>query len=358
MRQLISMLKKRDYTIYFLSTNPFPYTPIPSQEPNIFINQEKTISGLMDTVATTYTTGQSSHAILIGPYGSGKSHALKYIERLIKEISTEDDEKKAIACYISSLGTSFLHIYREFMEKVGLEVIRETINAPLTFDLSYNISRIFDVLNDTELYLYAWRWLLGERLESRDRSRLGVSRNMDDILALSTFQRVIDQLRINGYGLICLLIDELETINELYPYQRQAMFNNLRRMIDDNPKGLCSIYACTPAGWDEILERSLAFSRRLSRNLLYLSRLNEEETVQVIKEYLQSYRNLQHKSGKMFSDLHPFTHEAALELHGLSRGNIGELVKYCNLAIDRGLDEGLTKIDSEDITKLLTDFRG
>ena len=351
-------LEMRNYSKYLLSKNPFPYTPIPGREPEIFVNQETAISRLIDTVATTYRTGHSSHAVLIGPYGSGKSHALKYIQKMIKETSREKPQNEAIACYIPSPGSGFLHIYREFMERVGLKTIRKTFNTGLASDVPYNVLRISEAMNDNDLHLHAWRWFLGERLKASERSRLGVSRNLDDTLALSTFQHVIEQLRMSEYRLICLLIDELETVNELYPYQRQAMFNNLRRMIDDNPEGFCSVFACTPAGWDEILEKSIALSRRLSRNLIYLSRLKEEDAINLIREYLLTCRDLQGTKGKMsFSDLHPFTYEAAVELFHLSKGNIGELVKYCNLAIDKGIDSGFSEIDLSDLAELLVEFR-
>jgi len=347
-------IKKRDYSRFYLSKNPFPYTPIPDQVPFLYVNQEKTITGLLDTISTTYHTGRSSHAVLIGPYGSGKSHALKYIESLIREIDNE--ERKSIACYISSLGTSFRHIYREFMERIGLPLVQEIIKDAEIDILPYNISRVLSALKESG-DLHAWRWFLGEMLDGRERRRLGISRNIDDILALSLFQTTIHLLHENGFNLICLLIDELETINELYPYQRQAMFNNLRRMIDDNTRGLCSICACTPAGWDEILGRSLAFSRRLSRNLFYLSRLSEKETVQVITEYNKGFRTLPEIYDITIDELHPFTIEACKELYQVSGGNFGELVKYCNIVIDRALDNDLEKIASQDVLDLLADYR-
>ena len=357
------VLKTRDYSQYHLSENPFPYTPIPSREPRIFVNQEKAISQLIDVVSITYTTGHSSHAVVIGPYGSGKSHTLRYIEKTIKESIQEGSDRKALSCYISSPGSGFLHIYREFIEKLGLDKLQEIVRDPSFGNLSYNVSRIFKALNNNELRLHAWRWILGDRLEARERSYLGVSRNLDYTLALSTLEHIIQLLRKEGHTLICLLIDELETVNELYPYQRQSMFNALRRMIDGNPEGLCTIFACTPAGWDQILESSIALSRRLSRNLVYISRLTREEAISLIEEYLRSCRIKQkrrifQRKQNLHSNLHPFTPDAVKEIFQLSKGNIGELVKYCNLAIERGLDADLSQIDSLSLTELLAEFRG
>lgn len=349
--------KTRDYSQYNLSENPFPYTPIPSREPRIFVNQEKAISRLIDVVSITYTTEHSSHAVVIGPYGSGKSHALRYIEKTIKESVREDSDRKALSYYISSPGADFLHIYRGFIENLGLNKLQEIVRDSSFDSLPYNISRIFKALNENEAHIHAWRWICGDRLEARERSYLGVSRNLDCISALSTLEHIIQLLRKEGYSLICLLIDELETINELYAYQRQSTFNALRRMIDENLEGLCTIFACTPAGWDQILESSIALARRLSRNLIYLSRLTREEAISLVEEYLQSCRIFEREQ-KSHLNLDPFTVDAVEEIFQLANGNIGELVKYCNLAIERGLDSSVSQIDSSSLSELLAEFRG
>lgn len=351
------VLKTRDYSQYHLSENPFPYTPIPSHEPRIFVNQEKAISRLIDVVSITYTTGRSSHAVVIGPYGSGKSHTLRYIEKTIKESIQKVSDQKALSCYISSPGTDFLHIYREFIEKLGLNKLQEIVRDSSFSNVPYNISCIFKALNDNGSRIHAWRWILGDRLVARERSFLGVSRNLDCTFALSTLGHIIQLLKKEGYTLICLLVDELETINELYPYQRQSMFNALRRMIDENPEHLCTIFACAPAGWDQILESSIALARRLSRNLIYLSRLTREEAISLVEEYLQSCRIFERKQ-KSHLNLDPFTVDAVEEIFQLAKGNIGELVKYCNLAIERGLDSNVSQINSSSLSELLAEFRG
>lgn len=357
------ILETRDYSQYNLSENPFPYTPIPSSEPDIFVNQENVISQLINVVSTTYVTEHSSHAVVVGPYGSGKSHTLRYLEKLIKESIREEPDRKTLSCYIPSPGSGFIHIYRDLIERMGLAKLEE-IAAESSFDrLPYNMSRVFKAFNDNKLNLHAWRWILAEKLQAKERSYLGLSRNLDDSLALSVLEHIIKLLRKRGYTLICLLIDELETINELYPYQRQAMFNALRRMIDDNPQSLCTIFACTPAGWDEILKSSIALSRRLSRNLIYLSRLTREEAINLIKGYLNRRRvkrgrSILPKKSRLHSNLYPFTKDATEKIFQLSKGNVGELIKYCNIAIERGLDAALLQIDSSNLTDLLSEFWG
>ena len=354
------ILKRRDYSLYHLLRNPFPYTPIPSNRPEIFVNQEKAISQLIDVVSTTYITGLSCHAVVIGPYGSGKSHTLKYIKKIIDESLKNTENKWCIVCYIPSPGSKFIDIYKEFVESVKINRLKRIAETVSLSFLPHNLTRALQSLNSDETKPLAWRWILGETLEAKKRGRLGVSGNLDNELALSNMKHIIQLLRKEESGFVCLLIDELETINELYTYQKQSLFNALRHMIDDNPEGLCTIFACTPAGWDEILNNSMALSRRLSRNLIYLSRLNKKEVTNIIKKYLQTSRIklAMPKTEDTHLGLFPFTQDALEEIYQLSMGNVGELVKYCNLALDKGLDEGLPQIDSESLSRILSEFSG
>jgi len=337
----------RDYSRYNLKSNPFPYTPVPNDDPEIFIGQDHVLDRLTEIISTCYTSGSSGHAVIIGPYGSGKSHAMKYLRKIIR-VHNLENRNELFVCYISSLGQSFLNIYQEFMEQLGHKAFTEVIQNYNMKDTPYNILTIFDNVLDDDYSLDAWRWILGEKLEASTRSKLGVSRNVDDMLALSLFQITLRCLMHSGFRFVCLLIDELETVNELYPYQRQSLFNNLRRMIDENTKGLCTIFSCTPTGWDEIMGRSLALTRRVSRNIIYMNRLTRNDSRNVIEEHLKNYRY----SDIAENGIQPFTDESLETLYDVSQGNIGELVKYCNRIIDTALDNNLAQITSNDITQL------
>jgi hypothetical protein len=338
----------RDYSRYNLKANPFPYTPVPNDDPEIFVGQDRVLERLTEIISTCYTSGSSGNAVIIGPYGSGKSHAMKYLRKIIRTHNFET-RNELFVCYISSLGQSFLNIYQEFMEQLGHKSFTEAVQNYDMKDTPYNILTIIQNLLDEDNALDAWRWILGEKLESSARSQLGISRNIDEMLALNLFQITLKCMMQNGVKLVCLLIDELETVNELYPYQRQSLFNNLRRMIDENTMGLCTIFSCTPNGWDEIMGRSLALTRRVSRNIIYMNRLSRDDTRQVIEEHMKNYRLYDVTE----NTLYPFTDDSLETLYEVSQGNIGELVKYCNQIIDSAMDQGLPQITSSDITMVL-----
>lgn len=374
MSQGLFKLELRDYSPYFLERNPFPYTQVPEEKPVIYVDQEKVLGKLSDIISTVYSTGRSNHAVVVGPSGLGKSHTLKYIQKMIGE----QIGGKALSCYISSPGQDFIHVYRSFIQRLGLEKMEAFAKADV--EMSRNLRRALEALKEEKTAIAAWRWLLGEPLSSKELHRLGLSQNVDGPLSLNILQQTLSILRSSGYRFTCLLIDEMETINQLHIVRRQAMFNALRHLIDGNPYGLCFIFACTPAGWSEIFKYALALSRRISRNVLYLESMTKEQAGEFVAEYVRFHRKGTTKlrqalrldrslldrvlgrrpkrEAKALLALYPFTLDAISKIHELSKGSAGEVIKYCNLAIDYGLDNKRKLIDAKAIDDMVAELGG
>jgi len=363
--------KRCDYSRYFLTKNPFPYVSIPGDSNITYVDQEQARSTLLDVIASVCHTGLSNHAVVVGPYGSGKSHTLKYIAQTINQKKICGDSR-ALVCYIPQPGSSLLDVHRQTLTELGFEVISSLgkhIDNKQMFDSE--VYRVIRLLNQsTEEKLAAWRWLTGERLDISLRNKIGVSKNLDDESALLVLKQILHLLQEDGYRLLCLLIDELETVNELILMKRQKLFNGLRHLIDNAPRNLSLIFGCTPAGWDEILENAYALARRLSRNIVYLERLNPEKIAQVVSRYIQPYRirttelrtlilknNPSSRELAQQLELFPFKPSVLPEMFRLSRGNIGELLKYCNIAVDRGLHKGFDYIDANRFNELTIEFQ-
>ena len=85
---LLDLLKglevEKDYSKFGLTTNPFPKAGIAPLSVNFTsdarINAIRRIAG---SIAYTYKSNRWSGILVIGAYGSGKSHALKYMHYLI-----------------------------------------------------------------------------------------------------------------------------------------------------------------------------------------------------------------------------------------------------------------------------------
>ncbi|MFQ6086031.1 MAG: BREX system ATP-binding domain-containing protein, partial [Candidatus Bathyarchaeia archaeon] len=270
-------LRVRDYSRYFLTKNPFPYTSVPEERPVLYVDQERAARRLSDVLSSTITTGRSSHAILVGPYGSGKSHTLLYVRDIVTR-QFASSGGRAFACYISRPGTDYLHIHRSFLRELGLETVADLARRQMDKVYSSDLRQALEVLQDPKTSMEAWRWMLGERIYPRSLQKMGLSQNVDVQFALTIFQQVQSMLSADGYSIVCLLIDEMEMINQLHVLKRQAMFDALRHLVDENPTNLCLVFACTPAGWDEIFKYAFALSRRLSRNVVYLESMTKATT--------------------------------------------------------------------------------
>jgi len=172
-------------------------------------------------------------------------------------------------------------------------------------------------------------------------------------------------LRKAGFCLVTLLIDELETVNELDILRRQKLFNAFRHLLDDNPRNLSVVFACTPAGWDEILGSAYALARRISRNVIYLESLDEKKVEAVLSGYISRYRIEDETRIKALTptidkdsiDIFPFTKSAITELLRVSQGNIGEIIKLSNVAIDRALMSQRACIDNNALNELLPEYQ-
>lgn len=354
-------LKVRDYAPYFLTQNPFPYTPVPDDRPTLMVDQERAMGRLLDVISTARNTGRSNHAVIIGPYGSGKSHILKHLQSVIEERFA----RTMLACYIPTLGRDFLHLYRSFMADLGMSRLSELAKVAEDAGIPPSLSSALKALQDEETRGKAWRWLIGDEL-SVELHELGISRRIDPTFAQSVLKVILSLLRRVGRSVVCLLIDEMEVLSEIEIERRQAMLDSLRHLVDDNPQGLCFIFACTPAGWDDVFKYGLALARRLSRNVVYLESLTEQTAREFVAAFVRRFRtgekglkrHLKEKGmPKELIDTFPFTADGIAKLFEASRGNTGEMVKYCNMAVDHGIDAKRNVIDAHAVGDMMAELR-
>jgi hypothetical protein len=356
-----------NYSRLCLKGNPFPYVSVPEEEPSYYFDQEAALKCLLRVLASTHATASSNHAVLVGTYGSGKSHTLKHLaERVKNELNRAN--RKAVAFYVPHPGLGIIDVYRSIVAQLGPNAFAKLSSfvderAHYQFELYRPIRVISQKSNEM---LNAWRWLTGEKLEISQRNKLGVGRNIDDKWAIDAFKQIMMLLRRAGYNLVAILIDELETVNELDLFRRQRLFNTFRHLFDDNPNNLSVVFACTPAGWDEILANAFALARRISRNVVYLEALDEKRIQAVIEGYIKKSRTrtddlksvLKELGDQTTGSIYPFTLAAVPELLRLCQGNIGELIKYCNLAIERAaMDTQCKAIDAKVLNNLLPEFQ-
>lgn len=362
------MKQGNHYSKYYLSENPFPVVPIPEERPKIYGANKGALERIVWQLQKVARTNRPIHIVLVGPYGSGKTHLLRYLANLAsKQI------KGALAAYVPHPGPDFTSIYRRFIDSIGYERLRSLSERmheeQLKREIIYHdFVTALAGLNDDDKTIEAWRWLTANSLTLEERRALGVSAAIDHTeKALNAFSALLRFMRTVGFRLISMLIDEFEEINSLVHLQKRRLINDLRHLIDCNVSNFSLTVACTPHGWETVYEENAALVRRFSSNVVFLEPLEEEVGGFLISEYLTQYRTdpgdfLRFVREKNFdeetSQTFPFTRDAIEEICSLSRGNIGEVLKYSGIAIDLGISEGHPVITPEIFRSLVSKYYG
>jgi type II secretory pathway predicted ATPase ExeA len=369
----------RKYDKYCLESNPFPYVGVPDETLSLYTNRKRELK-MIEEVIKVSLQGASSHIVLVGSYGNGKTHTLKYVKQQM-----ESQLHDITTVYIANPGERFLSLYSNFIYELGFDQLENLVWRFLEFctgeknlrkkvnegevllpeileigkrrlhnEIKYtDFATAFLKLTLEECKFIAWKYLCGEPILYEQRKELDVVMLIDnDEKALRAFMSLKKILSLLGNKLICLLIDEFEFIEYLHPLLKQKILNSIRHLIDLNPKGLCLIISCAPEVWSNILKEYHAFSERIFRQVT-LKALNERDMRNFVSSYLQHFRI---KDEDPPTDIFPFTEDAITAIQRAAEGNIRRMLMICNQAIDIGADMNLTTINAEKLKEMLPDI--
>jgi len=375
--------EERDYSMYGLEENPFPYSPVPNDDPEVYCGQDHVADAVSDTISTLLGTGKSKHLVITGKYGNGKSHTLKYARSLVR------NREDVLVGYVAQPGEGFLDIYHEFMYDIGFDRVQEIAyeflaavardetdqnpigaNAmksqidegeillselvPSAIQRLSDITRFADfaraivhmVYEDTNLY--AWQWLTAEGIRYEQRKEMEIHSALDDdtmgVRAFTSFKNLLLEL---GYTGLFVFIDEFEAIARLGSKDKQATLNSIRHLMDQNGSGLSILFACAPEVWQDVMSEYHAFSERIG-NEVALRPLTEEDLQDLVNDYLQIAR----MNGA--DQIDPFAEESLELIHQRSQGNIRQILSICGRALDHGIAENEELIAPEIIQSTLS----
>ncbi|WP_275737998.1 BREX system ATP-binding domain-containing protein [Halorhabdus sp. SVX81] len=368
--------EKRDYSMYGLEENPFPYSPVPNKDPEVYCGQDHVADAVSDTISTLLSTGKSKHLVITGKYGNGKSHTLKYSRSLVR------DREDVLVGYVAQPGDGFLDIYHEFMYDIGFDEVQsiayeflaevtrdETDKNPIGADAMESlidsgevllselvpdaVQRLSDitqfadfaraivhmVYEDTNLY--AWQWLTAEGIRYEQRKEMEIHSALDDdtmgVRAFTSFKNLLLEL---GYTGVFIFIDEFEAIARLNNKDKQATLNSIRHLMDQNGSGLSVLFACAPEVWQDVMSEYHAFSERIG-NEVALRPLTAENIHHLVKSYLDRARE------GTTSTVDPFTNESLDLILKRSQGNIRRALALCSRCLDEGVENNISKIEPE-----------
>lgn len=373
--------KPRDYTAFFLKRNPFPAIGVPGDTILITVDREPIIKRFQNVIAELVNNETSIITVLVGDYGSGKSHLLKIFKQEVnKQLLSR--ERGTLAVYIKSPGEDFRDFFLGFIEDIGRflltkyseEVIREYIERNRSkvaniiiepklkqsfvagnFDLSELLqqSKHLELFNWIKADLFqdirspdvvkaflslshpdhsskAWRWFLGGSITRGEIFETSIE---DENTAYSVFRNLVDLLHVIGITSLVVLVDELEKITFIEARKRVKYQDQLRRMIDEYPKNMCMYFAIAPRQWESLTKESTALVRRLAGNWYILDEFKIDNTRELIEKYLYHARVDQFSSKvakETFSEcepsLCPFKIESIDAIQKASKGLVSSII--------------------------------
>jgi Cdc6-like AAA superfamily ATPase len=374
--------EQRDYSSLGLEKNPFPYSPVPDDNPELYCGQEHATKAISDTVSTMLSTGKSKHLVVTAKYGNGKSHTLKYTRSLVR------DREDVIVGYVAQPGEGFRDIYHEFLYDLGFDRVQEiayeylaqvaretTDHNPIGADamesliddgkvlLSELVPTAIQQLNDVTKFadfaraivhmiyedtnLYAWQWLTAEGIRYEQRKEMEIHSALDDdTTAVRAFTALKNLLLELGYTGVFVFVDEFESIARLSPKDEQSTLNSIRHLMDQNSHGLCMLFGCAPEVWQDVMSEYHAFSERIGQEVA-LRPLTDEHIKKLVSSYLDSVRtNGQH-------GIEPFEEESLDLIHQRSQGNVRQALSLCSRVLDAAVDDGNSDIDDRLVREAL-----
>ena len=392
------------YNKYNLKRNPFSGS-VPQNKIDFIVERENEVKDVSWTISSALE-GASTHSIIVGGYGNGKTHLLRFMARVLAH---NQDNGQMLAIYVNTPGESFKSLYssaihglsqafmkrmawnylgyfcrREleegnptFLEKENREEVAEALNndlynmkdlveegkillSQLIDEAKKFIARRVLLVDFTTAFLHlilkeywflAWKWLCGEEIPYTQRRELELSMSItNDERALRSFLSLKRLLHDLGYSLIVLLIDEFEVIEALSTRAKQKILNEVRHLIDLTPSGLCILLSCAPEIWRSILSDYHAFTERFAHVIL-LKPLQKED----LRKLMVAYLNNERMSDAPNEDpLHPFEEDTLDFLLRNGMGNVRQTLKLCQLAVDLGLRQEKERLDAMTLRALLS----
>lgn len=370
-----------------LTRNPF--TLVPDERVTIWAGYENLRTQLLDVIESCRSdrVGLSEFTILYGDYGTGKSHALRYLRYWITE--KEKDDFVSPCVYLETIkvaaSTNFVALYRSIMEQliphieetaswldsaVEKEVRgklpdsnrREQDNAMERLYQDPQLTPGYPPLgmllkeikagNDEPVSL-----LLGEKITGR-----GAMSKYRHYTMTGPIDSEYDATRCLGaYVNLCtrgapalaetapsarnkafyFFVDELETVGDLRPQEVLSLNQGIRDLINACPENTCFLLGMT--GDVQLLYALLTqpVIRRMSRDPLELEPLVSQEAVDFLVEVLKA-----HRLDSNDQDAYPFTKEALTVIaEDTQRKTPSDLFRGCRRVLEKSvlsgsLDEG------------------
>jgi type II secretory pathway predicted ATPase ExeA len=302
--------------------------------------------------------------LLVGDYGSGKTHSLLYAEFVCRE-------EKIPTVHLHNPGNSFMDFAFAIFAAIGFDKILLASNELLERDKTNilksleknNLQKIVRVegLSIDRMLKYVFpsmdpnlslvlgqaqtgrnidsarAWLLGKHMVSGELSKLNVSSSIESDDYASKILADVLRIITRDSGQSVLLVDELEDIANMSRTTAISFEKNLRRLIDENVEGLKILFAFTMDAFRQFLDGTGGFQGRLYpalrdrlRPYFEIQPLTEKETADFIQDFVS-----REFTGTLDQVITP---AAIVEIQKQTRGVPREVITKCHRLFERAME--------------------
>lgn len=322
-----------------LKNSPFQHIAHEAEtETNVWAGMPKVKRSIDDIVRSVMPNdiGSSEFVIVYGEFGGGKTHALRYFERKIKDKEygytffvgkTRTSEKLSFADLFNLIirqenDTDF---FRKLAEKISSSIKSEMRSNEITEPENIIANKV--AANNRSMVECLWS--IGKNNPQREllspyhnpqRELPHYLKATDDYDATSKLAALLNVMTTPigkqpaPYDSVYLFLDEMEEVFEAKPTQSLSFFNALRELINNVPEhfALICAYSIGAANLESLLP--IAIQERQTRPMVEFPSLSSDEAKVFIQEYLVGKHIEKMPAGSFF----PFSEgsiDALLERH-------------------------------------------
>lgn len=234
---------------FHLKTNPFRMTPATNSEELIWAGFSEVKDKIEKRIKRSIQIPNSTLILNWGEYGSGKTHAARYFNKLsvLRELAATEQPPFSLDITFPKSKEPIKDIYIQIIDKLDISALRKQI-----IDNSIDVSAVLNLVSDNILirnvvklmfddavpvttfksYLYGTSSISKSFVENNVQRKL-VSDNdytefLSTIFSLITYQK-------KAFSCVILWIDEFEDISILNSINISNVNNFIRTIIDKTP---------------------------------------------------------------------------------------------------------------------------